>query len=82
MTPTPDIKKKTLKQLSEIDALLSEFYIKASFSIVASHVLEFTCTKRPSNSLIKALYQKEGVEQVNWITCGREVSITIHFAEF
>lgn len=82
MTPTPDLKKKTLKQLNEINALLSEFYIKAKFSIITSCMLEFTCSKRPTNALMTALYQREGVEQVNWMACGRDINITIHFSEF
>ena len=82
MTPSPDVKQKTMKRLGEINAVLQEYGIKARFSVVGSDVFEFTCSRRPSNSLVKALYLREGVEQVNFQVCGRETMIVIQFSKF
>lgn len=65
MTPTPDIKKKHLKQIGEITAMLREHGVRGYLSDVGPEMFEFTIqTSKPLTLLVKALYRREGVERV------------------
>lgn len=65
MHPTPEIKKKHLKQIGEISAMLLEHGLKSHLSDVGPEMLEFTVqTTRPLTQVVSALYMRDGVERV------------------
>jgi hypothetical protein len=65
MTDNPDVKKKLLKQINEINAMLLEHGVKGKLSDCGPDMIEFTVVANKSlTSLVKALYMRQGVERV------------------